>query len=1756
MSVQPEYFGGTPTSPTGYAPKKKSILQGIIDDAKQSPIYQAGELALRGAGEAISMVSDATSFASGIQGFNAGMRAKASGASDEQVTRISEEVKTRAQEAQLEANAGLGIGPVGVALGAAERTWSYGVARPASTAALITDPDSPLYTGESFINREGKRVDLKPGFQFDDVRNAWNRSEQVSFGQAAVANRLATATPGVGYLYMLGGINSYDPWSEYDMTQAQENPYYRFVTGATDFSLELVVPPVAKLGRLKALERLGLRSTIKSADDIGLMRADYDYHRTWLATEGAEGHKTTFGEWVDVIAEETNPIRLRQYAPVANANGVDKFTLSQILSKTNDRDTVANILLANSGDFTAMRSLAESAPDYVWSLSDMNNVLRDGYINGETFMPTGDALIRTNQIFDSAVNRDDYFRQVRNLFATADEAEFKIRGPGSTWMPSQRFTVERIRRGKNKFTYAVKSGDYSETPRWSQRVAESTPGGPVTVFLQWAGSRQPLGHVSKSGARPDDIWNELSAQFDTVPILRGNRPVVVGTETVDGEVVPVTLPASTYRNQMMNQLAEASASGNLMGAYRGMEDNLVDNMADSLGVPRNLARQFAAGFRNKADESVSYMRESGGYVFDEKGSRIWVDPVSQRQMLNSFPTLPLDEIYNALRDEVSLLAKYGGGGAEVLTEAFDAGMKFFRTNVLFRPGYTGKNSVFEPLLASWLAHGTILTDEGLTATLGNFVANRANMGKRAGYMMELDTYFKRFVKGQDVKTRRQLRNELRELARQRNDVEGVIDDLLIELDNLKAGRLSVARAREVEPELRERLVDAQLRLEAIEGALDGKAPEWRQIVEPARLSTIREKLQTYRRILESDQKIDDRASVVRMVDELQEQYDELIARKDTDFSDPVREIEKLQKNLAIIDNKTAAAQVALGAKREAVGEVSGMRGFRGSGQGYMEVRVGGEKIQVPAAFSDREFDFGSGYRAEASAATTNRLTYDPSFRAEYEMSRWQRTGQITEIRPNDPAYWDELAFVANRYFRDDRLIQRILRGDSRSDIAAWLRSTEGVQYQKTMGKEYLVPKERYQKPVTAVPDIDPQTAKVPERSRLDRVLKAAPRTGRNVILESTTELDEIYRIVDQYFPDREVRDLIAAREVTPGELQRRMGALPNLSRITGEDLLYIPGSRAAVAYRGVNRFLDRIWQFIATMPEDRVARWPFYQREFKYQMEQRANILSSQGVKMDEKQFDAMRQASHRATLTELEKTFYNIRRYNTPVYMSRFLLSFPGAFFNSIYRYGRFAAKEPERLFQSALFANDILMNLAVDAEGNPVDSPEQAEYIVIPGTKKNMTDTGVRIPVASFASVTVNAPALSYAATVLISEITKRNPKTEEVLKQMLGPAFEEIFPYGIPDNPLSGLFGSYQKDLWRAARGESDEDFITAAVQIYADNVARWEKNGGQGDEPNFEDAVDQARDFYLARGANKFVNAFTVNQRVPGQMMRDAWYKIRNQYPGNSEEARRVFLEQYGDWARWYTYSSSQYEAFIPSTQDAYDRVWVQHPDLTREVVSLAQDDLSFVSLLAIGTSGDYSAAVGNYMRSNPLPGDDRPVISRMPIEQFDNMIKTNDGWAVYNREKIKFDSEINRLREIRDSATTDEAKDNARALIKANEDSWRQWVADYENINTAWGFDRNSGVGNRPKNAALVLNKMLDNKKFMKQEGSKPLWKNIRTFLDSREAALQAVRDASGTEAKEEIKLSFAKWVNETLLVESPEFTEGWQRYFAREWAVE
>lgn len=1772
-------------------------------------------------------------------------QAARTGASSSLVAGLGRTATERVEETKAQAAEEIGtvevepLGPVGPLVYTAyqvDRAWQHAVTRPASTLTLLTDPTSPLYQGGRLDVGDVNKPSIE-GFQWQDVIDSWNRSADISYGRGVVATPFFGNTAG-----LVGGIGKYDPWSNASMAEADENAYYNFVTGSIDFGLEVVFPTKGiRPARIAAMKKAGLSTNVASADDLARMRSDYEMHRVHLAAREVQNSaknqideiipapvaddlvspqvtptpddlklnaaneavlrstETPIGRSVDELAAETRQYKIETHPLVANATGIDKAKLSDIIAKTDDPDTVFELIAAANADLIALRRLQEAAPDHVWALADMDVAVRNAWMDGKPPMPTGEAARVVKQTFDSALSRDEYFAQVRDLFTTEGIRDLGATGRlpvgGSMWMPTRSLLVEEIRKKGRATEYAIKTADWDDAPRWISQVSRTGIGQPATVFLQWTSSRQPLGTVSRSGARPNDMYIEFESMLNSLPFMRGARPVTVGQELVDGKLTPMTVPANDYRLALRQRLVDGNNRRDIQNTWRSIEDEVIDVAADTLGIDRSIARDFVRGFREQADAQVGYIGKEG-FLLDETGQRIIVHPVTQRQFLDSFATLPMNDIYLAMRTELSNLQKGLIRGGQIGTSAFDAGLKFWRTNLLFRAGYFTKFGVTEPLIMAALSHGTILADEGLMATIGKFNRNRVKDIKRVAYNLDLDRRIKKHVLQQPVQTRKQVEAELKKLVQERHDTERIIDSLIAELDDMRLGRVSPSKVARYQDEVRDRLVDAQIRLDAIQDLLDGKMPQWRQVTEPANLSDVRSSLRKYRAILGEDPNyvnelrteiadiqaratarggrmtVNDRSKYEKLIEELediqsvdpksitpelreriaavQSSYDDAIAYYKEPVNDPTVKIQELEKNLKRIDSQIQARQIEIGKGRQEIGEVTGERGFEGSGQGYMTLNIGGEQFRVPAAFSDRGYDFGPGYRAESSAAQTSRLTIDPSYRMGESSSQWRRTGEPDIIDPTNPLYWDELAYSANRHLRGDRLIQRYLEGQSKAEIAVWLRSAEGIAYQKSMGKRYLVPNERYSDPVRPLPDIDP-----PIKTGGGAPSNLSPKSFR-VVLESTTELDEIIRLIDQYFPDPKVRQMIAAREVTPGDLQKAMGGRDDLSRILTEDLIFTPQGEAAKVMSFLDRALDKIWGWIATNPEDRIGRWPWYQREFRSVLEQRGRILAEQGMKMTPAAWQALRQEAHRITLNRLEKTFYNIRRYNNPIYMSRFLFGFPGATFNAFYRYGRMAIREPERSLVGVLTFEKMLSNYGLDEDGNPVDDIRKAKTILIPGTRRDPLDSGATVPVDSLMTVAFDWPSASYVSAVFLAQVNRANPKTEEFLQKTLGESgFDAMFPYGLPRNPVSGLFGPYQKDLQSAFRGESDGDFTRLAIEFYADDMARWEKEGMVGDSPMFSDAVSDTRAFLFARAGWRFGETFAVRRNPPGQMMRDAWFKIRDQY-GDTREARTKYMEQYGDWARWYTYSTTDMRAFIPRSYDAYERVWQDDPDLTREIVSLLGDDVSMVTLLTLGADDEFARSVSNFLQDTPLPGDNVPVVRRMTIEKFNNMVRVDDGWNQYTTSKSAYQAERLRLRTLRDESEDDVQTDRYRDQLKQLDDAWDKWVLDLEEKNLPWAADRSSGFEVKPKRATIVLKKILSGKNFMKKHGKEIIWLKVRSFLDQRDRALESLKDAENSSHRTDIKDSFARYVEENYIENDPAFLNLWDRYYAGEWVSE
>ena len=165
--------------------------------------------------------------------------------------RIKDYDEKAAKNSLLGSGTGVIASPVMAGLVVADKVWTYGVARPASTAALV--------------DRKYRNQDM----EWDTLRKAWNRSEDVSFGQAAIPDEVVS---------LISNVEEYDPWSNYDLSDLSSNPVFNLMSGSIDGTLNLVGPPIAKIGRLKVISRTTGGTTVKSSRDLAALREDYNFH--------------------------------------------------------------------------------------------------------------------------------------------------------------------------------------------------------------------------------------------------------------------------------------------------------------------------------------------------------------------------------------------------------------------------------------------------------------------------------------------------------------------------------------------------------------------------------------------------------------------------------------------------------------------------------------------------------------------------------------------------------------------------------------------------------------------------------------------------------------------------------------------------------------------------------------------------------------------------------------------------------------------------------------------------------------------------------------------------------------------------------------------------------------------------------------------------------------------------------------------------------------------------------------------------------------------------------------------------------------------------------------------------------------------------------------------------------------------------------------------------------------------------------------
>jgi len=810
-----------------------------------------------------------------------------------------------------------------------------------------------------------------------------------------------------------------------------------------------------------------------------------------------------------------------------------------------------------------------------------------------------------------------------------------------------------------------------------------------------------------------------------------------------------------------------------------------------------------------------------------------------------------------------------------------------------------------------------------------------------------------------------------------------------------------------------------------------------------------------------------------------------------------------------------------------------------TGYGYMDIEAGGYNYNVPEVFQDATWFMGRTSAEDTWNALigTQEMAFSTGIGA--------RT--VSPVKNNDPRYFEAWSNILNMHFRDpetgimDPIVRRILDGETDQDILGWLtRNKEGRLY---ANDTYTTPRQAFG--LTAL-----------KGGELDEDLLEKINITRGA--------------VKIYIPDEETALFLSAakpdgKPMSGAELQNyltnRFGANPeNLPDING--LLVTTSKEFRDQERLIDTFNRRVMRFLGSLPEDVFARHPLvrstYNRQIKVNLE---NIAAAKGTdKLTAEEINnAIRGAREDARRT-VEQTLFTIVRRTRASSSQTMQLLFPfyAAYENTIKRWSGIVAENPQAIANaSRTIAQLVNGQTVIDQDGNRITDAKKlaggtyANLVVqvppgfinsLPKEWREIANNAfktVNIPLSSLDVITQGQPGnpgFGPYAVLPTYLILRKRPELEE--------AFRPFFPAGMPQS-ATDLFAPAAfrrlRSMW-----SQDELYVRTFNQMLRYEAYNYNA-GRRTDEPTLDEITDKTNKFFMLRAFTSLTMPFAVSPEM--DFYQQTFRQFMNQYgPG---EAEAKFLEMYPDYFEA-TVSLSKSPGSLEANMDT-----VRNLKKFRGLMAEAEasDNPELIGFLANDFDGQYTFSQAAYQwqyRQGAYPGSKNTYRQNRSPEELLRDANIKRGWTQFN----SLMGQINTYK-IQNGIVSD--SDDRMEIINTAKSLWVKMQAD-ENFD--WYSEYISPDRGKYERRALVLKKALTDKKWMAQNGNRPVVKAMATYLDVRDqmASILKERDALGgsamLSAKSNADLTYVfEQVRQQLIAESPEFEQFLNRYFINDTVV-
>ena len=1568
-----------------------------------------------------------------------------------------------------------------------EPVISKGITRPASTIALVADPDSPLYQAGQY----------EKGFQLNDIKKAYNRSAEVSVMQSLTKSTLIPIVPGISAAVLkLGKIDVDDVnlWDDENIKKNySDNTVGRYFTGTGDFVVANLLIAGYGRGIGKAASSIG-RSAGVVTKGKSVTQFEKEINDGFLYTDsgGTQGKFSNGASDFEFMANTTDRAQIIDRLNPYTTN-LDRLT--DVIAETTDKNIIRDLILADKSYAPALERLIKTEPDLIGHVADVTSTFRAKAIdNGGVYHPEGDALDRINALYDSSIKLPEHKKYYE---AVMDPVKKSFLGGGKDYFPMEpKLGGKQLAALKDRAT-ATKSAmgtrDFTDIGGFEERLLGNWA---VTRLIRFVGTYKPLGYVTFSGARPMDGVVELNAMFDDLPLFTsGLNEIKLSSRPGD------VIKASEYRANVIANFIK--------------KENSVDKNAFLKEVDANIGRHisYTNGFFDDAQidsfinmlqsrVSSSHMQFTAkGMGVDAQGRRVITDPQTQRQLAESFRFSPWNVIskeMNAAVDTKSL-KNAGSKAADQFMAAFELVNKYWTFDVLARPSYIPKQSIAEPSLSAFLAQGSEYMVDAVPSMVSNAIKNNRNRVLGVASKIHSGPELRSIQTVIDAKS-----TQVDILAKQ-------LDMLNAEYAAFMTENISPASKLFNGPKVIRQLKATSDLLDEVELDLMSAVKPFGKVEPVPTFAGLENRIAYLEKIPASVTKgrfAIPIAEAKSALNAARGEANNLIPNPTAMFAknkEIALQYDAIDKALKELGQSYLDEAILLGKSAEY------KKRYYGKEDNYR--MIGGEWRRIDSLLDENQF--GSSFKEEISNTSTIETTYlrESAVGARQNIIMRKAPSGIVDVA--DPIYFEELAYIVNRTFRGDPLVDQILSNVGLDDLVKWGQSPSGLAYAEQFGVQTA----------GSIPDFI--------RHRVS--------------------------FVNRYLPSKAAQAKVLDGEVTSNELKLLLADnLKELTALHPTEFNYQAALDGSIGIKGLQR-IDRGMASVAravfkklAAPENPI-RWNFADKVFLDSIAKKANRLVEQGIEVTDVRLNALRQAAAREAVIETEKTFYTIRRQNRALYMSRIATAFPSAGANAFYRYGRLAIKNPARVAGFLHSYNSMFVSFGIDQYGSPVSDPLEATHIVLPGSKEMgwFGGKGVRLNARSIGFL-LNVPGPSFFTAVPTGKLMSWKPGLEETLKDAMGANYDTFFPYGPQSSFGQALLPAWLQSAIKSFGSESDADFLNSVKSVanYHHTLAEM----GIQPFPGLDVIREDVRKLYAQKAQWSFGSPLGVPIKVDTDPMKlyDDYYRIlvnKYQTKGNSDVdakflAGQEFLATMGSDFKLdrVTYKGVSAKAYIPATLENYNRVFVQNDDL---VANLANTDPKLVGLLTLDVPAkpeDFNLSIYKILNDpkTKLPGNVALNEIKLSPEQEETERQKNRTYEDFNAKKDKLTS-----------LALSQGKSSLAAApeLKAELDTYAREVLSKQS--PEWFDEWNSaGVKDNSYLFARGLETIVSNPKFMAAHGNSKLWQDVQNFISVRNMYTNVYKSLPSNDSRKKgLQIAYVKQLTDNISQWEPPLQELINRYF-------